>query len=210
MSRSIHIRRVHFCDIPYLYEICLKTGFNGKNAQDMFYNPYMLGEYYAVNYVFFDPNSCFVAVDTEVNENGSLTYKPKGYVLGCTNTDAFNKWMDETWLIPLQERYPQGYKGKTDFETQTASLFHKKRNTEANRIEDFPAHMHIDILPDLQGKGCGRALTERFLRHASENNVSAVHLGVSADNRNAIAFYQKMGFSTLKKYDDALIMGKQL
>ena len=30
-------------------------------------------------------------------------------------------------------------------------------------VADYPAHLHIDLLPELQGQGFGRALIRRLL-----------------------------------------------
>ena len=58
--KDLLIRNVEFSDIPYLYEICLKTGASGKDAAGLFYDPYLLGQYYAAPYAFFEKELCFV------------------------------------------------------------------------------------------------------------------------------------------------------
>ncbi|MDR1894433.1 MAG: GNAT family N-acetyltransferase, partial [Spirochaetales bacterium] len=74
----------------------------------------------------------------------------------------------------------------------------------------YPAHLHIDLLPPLQGKGWGRALIETLLGELRNRGCPGIHLEVSADNTAAIAFYTKMGFSVLRTAPQGLVMGKRI
>lgn len=214
MNNSIAIRKAHLCDVPYLYEICLKTGFTGTNAQELFNDPYMIGQYYAANYLFFQPDSCFVVYcddDTTENTQELLLKRPQGYILGCTDTMRFNDWMETEWLPPLRNCYSLPYVGKTEFENQIALLFHKKLDFGSQSwASDYPAHLHIDILPSLQGKGCGRILIEAFLESLREKKVSGVHLGVGGKNEKAVGFYRAVGFSVLEEAEWGFVMGYKL
>ena len=64
---------------------------------------------------------------------------------------------------------------------------------------EYPAHMHIDLLPRLQGQGLGRALIETLADALRERGVPGLHLGVSTENPGAIAFYHRVGFVTLEE-----------
>jgi ribosomal protein S18 acetylase RimI-like enzyme len=61
-------------------------------------------------------------------------------------------------------------------------------------LSAYPAHLHIDILPEGQGQGWGRKLIETLTGRMRELGVSAVHLGVAPTNHRAIAFYEAVGF----------------
>ena len=65
-------------------------------------------------------------------------------------------------------------------------------------LKDYPAHLHIDILPIAQGKGYGRRLIEIFFNELQSKNIQGVHLTVSNSNQNAIGFYKKLGLQQLK------------
>ncbi len=52
----------------------------------------------------------------------------------------------------------------------------------------------IYILPSHQRKGIGKRLFDFVLTQARENGEKAVYLNVNKNNRNAIAFYQRLGF----------------
>ena len=77
-------------------------------------------------------------------------------------------------------------------------------------LDNYPAHLHIDILPIAQGKGYGRKLIETILNQLQTLNVQGVHLIVSNDNQNAVGFYQQVGFKELKKLGEYIVFGKGL
>ena len=60
-------------------------------------------------------------------------------------------------------------------------------------LTDFPAHMHIDLLPHVQASGWGRRLIETELAALRAHDVAGVHLGVSPTNEQAIGFYRHLG-----------------
>ena len=211
--KCLLMRNVELSDIPYLYEICLKTGASGKVASGLFYDPYLLGQYYAAPYAFFERELCFVC---------EIDGVPQGYILCASDTIRFNKWMENVWLPPLRRRYPLYYpqeKLKSDTEKQIVSFLHRtldpSDSAESSFYERYPAHLHIDLLPSLQGMGQGRALVEKLFAALEAKNargegtgVPGIHLGVSGANAGAIGFYRKIGFQTLSEEDWGLVMGK--
>lgn len=58
----------------------------------------------------------------------------------------------------------------------------------------YPAHLHVDILPQYQKRGHGSRLIGRFLRTLTEQNVPGVHLGMGGSNTGARRFYERWGF----------------
>jgi ribosomal protein S18 acetylase RimI-like enzyme len=198
------IRNAVGSDAPYCYEICLKTGYASKDATGFFYDPYLLGQYYAAPYLFYDTSLCFVA------EEGGL---PQGYIIAAQDTPAFNQWMEQVWLPPLRRRYPQPYpaeKTLSNYEATIIELFHRRLDVAPPWVADFPAHLHIDLLPPLQGRGVGRSLMNTLFAALEQRGCQGVHLGVSKVNTGAIAFYHKMGFTQLDENDYGLTLGKKL
>jgi ribosomal protein S18 acetylase RimI-like enzyme len=201
------IRRATLSDIPYLYEICLKTANAGKDASTIYNDPYVVGQYYAAPYLIFPSGICFVA---------EYEYRPQGYIVAAPDTIAFNRWMEEAWLPPLRERYPHPIPPeiiRSEDEQNILTFFHRclhpTYTDDKPWFKHFPAHLHIDLLPGLQGKGCGRALMNTLCEELARLQVPGVHLGVSIKNQGAIAFYQKVGFSILQEEQWGLVMGKQ-
>jgi len=201
---SIYIRRAVLSDLPYLYEICLKTGDEGKDASALFFDQYLLGHYYAAPYLVYQSGICFVA---------EYEYRPQGYIVAVPDTAAFKKWMEEQWLPPVRKRYPRPFpQARSEKEEAIIGLIHKRQFptdiAEQPWLTGYPAHLHIDLLPCLQGKGQGRILMDSLLNELVQKGVSGLHLGVGSSNQGAIAFYQKMGFSVLEKQEWGFTMGK--
>lgn len=80
------------------------------------------------------------------------------------------------------------------------------------------AHLYtIAVDPKLQGRGLGRKLLDRCLKEARQRECDRFSLEVRADNKPAIALYEKSGYEivgrAVKYYEDgcdALQMEKQL
>ncbi|GHU85421.1 hypothetical protein FACS189473_4410 [Spirochaetia bacterium] len=115
----MNIRQAVMPDIPYLYEICLKTGAEGKDAAPQFRDPYLLGQVYAAPYLVYDPSLCFV-VDDEA--------RPAGYIVAAADTAAFVRWMETGWLPPLRRRIPDPLppaQTASGYESRIAALIHR-------------------------------------------------------------------------------------
>lgn len=204
---AILIRQAIESDVPYLYKICLETGDSGNDATELFSDPWLIGHYYAAPYLFHDKTLCFVAQEDRI---------PKGYIIATADTNSFNAWFESSWLPELRLRYP-----KTDPERhitlQEEKLIIRLHETvlpfdetEHPWIAEYPAHLHIDLLPEIQGKGCGRALMDTLFSALASRGCPGLHLGVSAANKRAISFYKHLGFVVLEEDTWGLMMGKSI
>jgi len=185
-----NIRRALAQDIPYLYEIALKTAMAGLDGTDYYRDKFLVGHYWAAPYFFFEPELCFVAV----NEVG----RPAGYIVGTSDTRAYNDWMQEVWLPPLQAHYRSQCEYKSDAEHELLKTLFKGPGEGLWQNLGYPAHLHVDLLEELQGKGLGRSLMQTFIREAKRRGAAGIHLGVDGRNIRAFGFYEKMGFTILE------------
>jgi len=166
---EIYIRKAQIQDLPYLYEICLKTGDNGNDASALFFDPYLIGQYYAAPYLLYPAGIGFIA---EQNN------RPKGYIIAAPDSNNFDHWMEKTWLPPLRERYPKPVPAeliRSESEKRILEDFHKNHldNTDKELYVNYPAHLHIDLLADLQGKGTGRKLMDALFAELKRLKVLA-------------------------------------
>lgn len=194
------IRPFHASDLPALYRICLLTGDNGTDASAVYHDPELLGHYYAAPYAVLEPDLCFILTKEHV---------PCGYVLGTRDSDTFARETEERWFPLLRQRYPLP---DADDHSPDASLIrHIHAGCHAHpELASYPAHLHIDILPEGQGQGYGRALITTFVDRLCELGVPGVHLGVGINNTNAIAFYRRVGFQTIQEERWGLMLGMVL
>jgi len=69
-------------------------------------------------------------------------------------------------------------------------------------LDQYPSHLHIDVLERAQGKGLGTALLSRLLNELRSKGSKGVHLEMSSTNYKALKFYKKFGFFELLRYGD--------
>lgn len=83
-------------------------------------------------------------------------------------------------------------------------------HSQTNELIDYPAHLHIDILPIGQGKGWVGRMMRTLLAQLQTVNVKAVHLGVARNNTRAIGFYEHIGFHRVDESATGIVFGMYL
>ncbi len=197
------IRQLTLADVPYVYDICLKTGNNGKDASELFMDPYMIGQYYAAPYLFYEIDVCFAAV------NNDAAYKrPSGYIIGTSDSASYYEWFYSVWIPQVQLLYPRDSIFKSPNEKRISKIIYEKNETPDGEIlKEYPAHLHIDLLSELQGRGAGKSLMNTFFEALKKKDCKGLHLGVSKDNENAVGFYKKIGFNILEESQYSFLLG---
>lgn len=76
--------------------------------------------------------------------------------------------------------------------------------------KEYPAHIHIDILPEYQSLGYGTRLIGALKKELTSRRVKGMMLCVDKDNEKAVGFYKKNGFEVLKSVGGGLFMGCKL
>jgi len=182
------VRRYRPSDLPALYDICLKTGDNGADGTHLYEDHRIIGEIFAAPYAALEPAYAFVAEDAE---------GVAGYILGAPDTRAFEARLEAEWWPALRERYadtadmPSWHRTREQWDAYY--IHHPPANPQAV-IDAAPAHLHIDLLPRLQGQGMGRQLMDAFLATVA----GRAHLGCRAPNVRAQRFYEAYGFRRLE------------
>ena len=131
-----------------------------------------------------------------------------GYALAAADTRAFERWAEEEWWPPLREQYPLTADGSP--ESGLIELLYRTPFAGDSVVDEFPAHLHIDLLERVRGQGFGRLLIDQLLEELRRRGSAGVHLDVDIDNANAIAFYRHLGFNEVERSHDALVMGLRL
>lgn len=191
-------------EVARLYEICLLTGADGGDASALTTEPRLLGEIYLGAYLRFAPELAFVLVDSRVQGPEGVV----GYVIGTSDTAAFEATLDEQWWPELRARYPLGTFPDGSYDANLVSNIHGEHHTDPAVTERFPAHLHIDLLPGGQGGGNGRQMLTTLFDALRAAGAHGVHLGVSTTNTQATGFYAHIGFIPLS--DDGSLLGLDL
>lgn len=187
-------------DLDKLYEICLKTGDSGKDASNIYKDPKLIGNLYAAPYALLNPELVFIL---------TLNETPVGYILGTDNSESFYYKCEKQWFPKLREKYALPSPEDESPDSKIIRLIHKGYIFKSE-LKEYPAHLHIDILPEGQGKGMGKKLVFTFIDKLKEMNVPALHLEVGKRNTDAIRFYEKVGFHLIKDYEFSIAFGMKL
>ena len=185
-------------EIARLYEICLLTGKDGKDATALYRDPKLLGELYVGAYARFHPELAFVLV----NDQDEI----EGYAVGVADSVAFDATLDRNWWPWLRARYPLSSLAVDSKDKGLVQTLHGWQGTSPSLAAQYPAHLHIDLLPSAQGGGNGKRLLLTLLNALKDAGASGVHLGVSATNESAIGFYKHIGFTVLQHQTGSFIL----
>jgi ribosomal protein S18 acetylase RimI-like enzyme len=194
-----HIRPYHSGDLDALYRICLLTGDDGQDATSLFNDPRLLGHFFAAPYGLFEPSLAFVAEDTD---------GVGGYIIGALDSKAFEEQLESKWWPDLRTRYPDPPPSLPSAELtpdqRVAHMIHHPWRVPDELAARYPSHLHIDLLPRLQGSGHGSQLTQTLIAALRDRGSRGVHLHVPCGNRRAAGFYRHIGFTELPATDAEL------
>lgn len=196
-SAMAEIRPYRPSDLDELYAICLATGDAGQDATALYRDRKLLGHVYAAPYGVLAPECCFVVEDAE---------GVGGYCIGTADTRGFEERLERDWWPPLRARYPNPGKGAKTPDERMQRLIHRPQRTPPRIAEPYPAHLHIDLLPRLQGKGLGKRMIDTWRGAAGR----PTHLGVGTRNERAVRFYRAYGFGEIERYGtpyDVIVFG---
>ncbi|WP_392543790.1 GNAT family N-acetyltransferase [Oryzobacter telluris] len=186
-------------DLPGVYRVCRLTGLAGQDASAVTTDPDLLGHVWAGHYLLAPGAIALVVQD----EQGVA-----GYCLAAPDTATHEAWVEERWLPPLRARHPRGT--GTGLDATLVEHLHDPPRTDLTLLADHPAHLHIDLLPRLQGRGWGRRLLEDMTARLAAAGASGVHLGVDHTNTGAVAFYERLGFTELRQVPGTHLLGRRL
>lgn len=185
------IRPYQSADLDDLYRICLQTAASGTDATALVSDPMLPGHVFAAPYAIFEPSLAWVAVDAA---------GVAGYVLGALDTPAFEERLEHDWWPALRATYPdprQLTDTLSEPERIALQAIHEPFTTDPALVSRYPSHLHIDLLPRLQGRGFGRRLIETLFAALRANRSRGVHLHVGRANQRAAAFYRHVGLTEL-------------
>lgn len=156
-------------------------------------------------YLDLQPSTAFVLDDG--------TGTAVGYLLGCPNTQKFAALIQEQFLPSLDAALdvppPQPGSNEVKFADDPALWAQQElynnlsgslvKSDTPELLKNYPAHLHIDILPAYQGKGHGPKLLEAWENEMREHGVRGCHLGMDPANEGAGRFYERQGWKPFKE-----------
>lgn len=193
-------------DEAALAEICLKTADAGADATGLLDDDDLWAQIFVLPYAARHPDFAFV-VETDDE-------RVVGYVVGAPDSAAFEEWFASEWWPRFARRWPkpQGDPLPVSASRQDGIVrYAYARHGGAQPFGDeYPAHLHIDLLPETQGQGLGRRLIETLENALRDAGVPGLHLVASAENTGAIAFYPRVGFEPLPSPEGTQVFATRL
>lgn len=184
------IRRATIDDLDAMRRVCLLTGDSGADATGRWSDDGLIPDVYLEPYLRYPDGLAWV-----VDEGTG----PIGYVIAVADTADFVTWWNRSWVGEFVTRH-----GRTTDHDDEKWLFtggvHPELMLASAENTGYAAHLHIDLLPQGQGRGLGRELLRTLGRELDHRGVPGVHLRVGEANVGAAAFYRRLGFDSPEPY----------
>lgn len=182
------IRPYRPSDRAALYEVCVRTADAGADATGALTDDALWGDLFAAPYAEHHPDLAWVV---ESDDDRVI-----GYIVATDDTEAFAVWFRDEWWPRLAARYPRAIEPATREERLVEYGYDQGPGVSPHAAE-YPAHLHIDLLPETQGQGLGRRLIETLFAELRRRGVPGLHLGMDPANTGAAAFYERLGMRPL-------------
>ncbi len=181
---NYRIRRAEPRDADALYEICLLTADSGVDASALYSDRRLPGYIWAAAYGALEPDFAFILADGD---------RALGYVIAAPDTAAFEDRLTREWW-PQVRASLVGFTPVAELDENALRRINTPERHDPRQLLDYPAHLHINILPEAQSGGWGRRMIETELDALRRAGVKGVQLGVSPTNKRANGFYEHLGF----------------
>lgn len=147
--------------------------------------------------MLLSPATCFILDDG--------AGRAVGYIIGTPSTTQFIEKWKKDFIPTVDDQIVPKPDASTEDELMNRDNVKDLRKSvysgecsmlqsSPDLLEKYPAHLHVDILPEFQNKGHGKKLIDTFLHNIQELEAGGVHLGMLASNENARRFYERLGF----------------
>jgi ribosomal protein S18 acetylase RimI-like enzyme len=178
-------------DLEALYAISLATGAAGGDAAHLYGDRRLIGHIYSAPYAVLAPELVLVAEDDQ---------GVGGFVLGALDTENWQRMLERSWWPVLRRQYPSPDLATRDTwsaDDRRAFIIHHPEPVPSTVADAYPGHVHLNLLPRLQGRGIGHSLLGAWLESSDSRRATSIHVGINRDNLRAISFWEKVGFQDL-------------
>lgn len=174
--------------------ICFETGYMGDPVAWQWRDAASFADLFTGWYTDHEPESALVA-----ERHGRVI----GYLLGCRDSRhvrvpaaLVRRHLVRRGLLVRPGTAPVLWRTMADLAPAAIAAARGRRRPPPKPVDGrWPAHLHIDLLPEGRSIGLGRALVRRWLESLRRAGVAGCHLETWAENDGAVAFFEAMGFS---------------
>ena len=200
LPEGVVIRPYEARDRGTVRRICFATGYMG-DPEWQWRDPESYADLFTSYYTDAEPESALVV------EHGGVV---EGYLLGCT--DSRRAWSEASVFLGLLRRQriafrrdTAGFVWRSFADVALDGLRRRPRPSSADGR--WPAHLHIDLLASVRGRGVGAALMRAWLGRLDDLGVPGCHVQTLAENTRAVAAFRSVGFEALGA--PALVPGRR-
>lgn len=165
-----------------------ETGYGGETVMPFFTNIDLFADMNVTYYTDYEPEHAYI---------GMVDGEPAGYLLGCSDTQKYEQTVSDVLFPKLLKDLARG-QYKLDAVTLRylgRGMLQLLRGEYARPpLEQFPAHLHIDLFKPFRRFGLGSMLINRWLDDLRAMNSQGVQIGTSSFHVQALPFYEKLGF----------------
>jgi ribosomal protein S18 acetylase RimI-like enzyme len=191
------------------YYVCLKTGNRGDDGEPLFReDPDALGRIFVGPYLKFEPDLALMLED----DQGVC-----GYALAAFDSRRFYERYEREWRPQLCESFPAPAEENRPHWSHVEAvhyLYHHPDYFMPEPYDQYPSHLHIDLLARAQGQGYGKQMMHQLMDKLRAKGSPGVHLGMAASNQRAYRFYTALGFKELTRQgegdQESIYMGRTL
>jgi GNAT superfamily N-acetyltransferase len=168
---TVVVREFQEKDRQRVREIARNTGQKGNPTSVFFEDEEVIPIIFADYYMDYEPESCFVAeADGEVI----------GYMLGCKDTRKYHRvlmWKIAPRLIlrVVWKILTLQYRQKRTYLTLLWLVTRAWREVPSTPIDQYPAHVHINVETKHRRSGAATKLANRMVAHFKEAGVKGLH-----------------------------------
>lgn len=175
--------------------ICNETGHLGDPIDPYFSDREVFADLHSLYYTDVENDSSFV-----IEDDGDVI----GYLLGCLDSGRYRAWVKSN-LEPhiLKRGLTRGVlvrPGTAPLVWRFALDWLREKPHFGNAGADYPAHLHINLLPAGRKRGLGGLLIENYFELLRAKDLPGVFLETTAENANAVAFFASQGFLEDEKF----------
>lgn len=176
-----------------MHRICLATGDGGDPVDRILWDPHLFAYVFAAPYLLLQPELAFVA------EAGGTVL---GYVVAALDSEEFYARWQLEWSPRFAATHPASSRPDARrADSQLRAYLHHPRLMLPRELDQYPSHLHINLLAAARGQGAGRRLLDAVFTELARAGSPGVQLGVRPSNTGAHAFYRAVGMTRLASDD---------
>jgi ribosomal protein S18 acetylase RimI-like enzyme len=171
--------------------VCFETGLMGDPMLDQFGDRDTFAHLFCDWYLMNRPDTCWVVDDGDGEVVGYLIASPDRPDESAHQRQVLTRHLLGRGVILRPSTMGFFVRAVTDLTTDRGAL------TSPVDPEEYPAEMHINLLPDLRGHRLGSQLMDALMDALRIRSVPGVQLSAFGENLDAIAFFESQGFEAV-------------